>query len=234
MGRAALRLGHAPVHARPAARRRAGAVRRVRRSGAVARIPRDRPRRPEPVGLLPRRRRPPPAGRRPARGRGQGVRRLQPVGHRHPAVPRRRDRAGRAGRRAPDRRGLPRHPQGGWDRAARRAGRRACRSSGGGRVDPPARAAGRPSAVVGAVVRRLADTGHRPLALVRAAAPDAPRAPLAPRPRRGAPVGVAQRDGCHGLGGRLRRLGGLVRPRRPDPAPDGQGAAGAARPVRRR
>ena len=47
-------------------------------------------RRPEPVGLLPRRRRARPAGRRPARGRGQGVRRLQPVGHRHPAVPRRR------------------------------------------------------------------------------------------------------------------------------------------------
>ena len=76
--------------------------------------------------------------------------------------------------------------------------------------------------------------GVRPLALVRAPAPDAPRAPLAPRPRRGAPVGMAQRDGRDGLGGRLRGLGRLVRPRRPDPAPDDPGPAGAAPPVRRR
>ena len=69
---------------------------------------------------------------------------------------------------------------------------------------------------MGAVVRRLAHPGCRPVALVRAPSPDAPRAALAPRPRRGAPVGLAQRSRRDGLGGRLRGLGGLERPRRPD------------------
>ena len=62
---------------------------------------------------------------------------------------------------------------------------------------------------------RGAGRDARPLR--RAPAHAAPHPPLEPRPRRGAAVGLPQRLRRDGLGGRLRRLGRLERPRRGRP-----------------
>ena len=69
---------------------------------------------------------------------------------------------------------------------------------------------------------------------LRAAAHAAPHPALAPRPLRRADLGLAQRRRGDGLGGRLRRVGRLERPRRRDPPPHAAGAAAAAPLARRR
>ena len=130
------------------------------------------------------------AGRRPARRGRQGVRRLQPVGHRYPARPDDatelaalvgRARRSTASSSTPSRRAAP--------SCSRRWTWPVPGSAVEGESTLAARAPRRPSAVVGAVVRRLdAVPGVAARALVRAAAPDAPRPPLAPRPRRRAAV----------------------------------------------
>ena len=80
----------------------------------LARLPRDRDRRAEPVRLLPRRARDPRARRRAAGARPARLRQLQPVGRRdapRAGRGRRRDRGARA--RARRGRRLPRHDEGG-------------------------------------------------------------------------------------------------------------------------
>ena len=85
----------------------------------------------------------------------------------------------------------------------------------------------RPQPLLGPVVRRLARARGAARPTIRAPAPAAPRPALAPRPRRGAAVGLAQRRRGDGVGGRLRRVGRLDRPGRRGAAPDD---AGPARP----
>jgi hypothetical protein len=233
VGRADLRLGHPPLHTGATRCGCQGAVRWLRRDRPLARLSRHRRRRAQPVGLLPRGRRPGRPGRCTSRRRHQGLRRLQPLGRRHPPSRHGRRRALPARCRPRRRRRLPRHPQGGRRSAPRRAGGGPRRGGGRGRVDAAASAPRRPPALVGPVVRRLTRARRRPLAPLRAAAHDAPRPALAPRPHRGAAVGLAQRGRRHGVGGRLRGLGGLDRPRRRAAAAHGPGPARAGTPARR-
>ncbi len=110
---------------------------------------------------------------------------------------------------------------------ARRAGAR-------GRVAGAAGAGARPPGLVGAVVRRQRGAGRAAGALVRAAAHDAPHPPVGPRPRRRAALGLAQRGRRADLGRRLRRPRRLVRRRRGMLRAMRRGLPRARRPLRPR
>ena len=182
VGRAALRLGDPPVHARAAARRRARAVRRVRRGRAVARLPGHRHRRPQPVGLLPRHRRARTTWSKTLHD--NGVRVFVDYNPWDVGTRRSGDDAAELAALVADF-----EIDGVFLDTLKEGGGRRC-STGSTPPGPASpsrasrrvalRAARRPPAVVGSVVRRLTRPRRRPLALLRAPAPDAPRAALAP------------------------------------------------------
>ena len=202
----------------------------ARRRGAVARLPRHRDRRPQPVGLLPRRARPHRAWSRPCTTAGLHVF----VDYNPWDTGTRRARTTRRARRR-------------WSRTSRPT---ASSSTPSRRASPSSSSASRPPAPASRLEGESTRRGraHRgPLVswaqwFADSSVPGvlrahwyerrhmhAPRAPLEPRPHRRAAVRLDQRRGRHGVGGRLRRVGRLERARRRDPAPHGHASSAPRR-----